>query len=101
MKLIRRSEEAEKDVDGIVVYYSQQGLLLANHFIREYEASLRAIEKMPGTGSPRFAHELGIPELRAYSMNDCPYFVFYREHKDAIDIDRVLHMHRDIFSIFL
>jgi len=101
MKQIRRSREVEKDIDGIVVYYSRQNLPLANRFIREYEASLRAIQKMPGIGSSRIGHELSISELRAYSMNDFPYFVFYREHKDAIDIDRVLHTHRDIFSIFL
>ena len=101
MKQIRRSREAGKDIDGIVVYYSRQNLPLANRFIRDYEASLRAIEKMPGTGSLRFANELGISDLRAYSMHDFPYLVFYREHKDSIHIDRVLHMHRDILGIFL
>ena len=34
-------------------------------------------------------------------MHDFPYLVFYREHKDSIHIDRVLHMHRDILGIFL
>ena len=98
---VRRSAEAAKDVEEVVKYYSRQDLSLANRFIRKYEASLRIIKEMPGTGSLRFANQLDIPDVRAYPMQDFPYIVFYRAHKDAIDIDRVLHSHRDTFSILL
>ena len=56
---------------------------------------------MPGAGSPRFAQDLGIPNLRVRAVGDFPYFMFYVEHRDYIDLMRVLHTHRDIFSIFL
>ncbi len=102
MRTIRRSAEAEKDIDEIVVYYSRQGLSLADRFIEEYEASLRAIEKIPGRGSPRLGNELGISGMRAYAMRHFPYLVFYREDNDtSVDIDRVLHSHRDILAMFL
>ena len=99
MKQVRRSDEAQKDIDGIVVHYSRESLVLANRFIRQYETSIRAIAAMPGRGSPRFGNELGIPDLRTYAMRDFPYLVFYRDHIDAIDIDRVLHSHRDVFRL--
>lgn len=101
MRRIRRSDEARKDVDEAVIYYSRQNLLLANRFIAAYELSLRSIAEMPSIGSLRFAHYLDVADLRTYPMPDFPYLIFYRELERVIQIDRVLHSHRDTFDILL
>ncbi len=101
MKRILQSLEARKDIEEIVRYYSKQNLRVTNQFINEYKIAVRKIEKMPAIGSLRFADELDIPNVRAYSLSNFPYLVFYFEQHDHIDLVRVLHTHRDIFNLLL
>jgi toxin ParE1/3/4 len=60
------------------------------------ERAYAHIGKHPATGSPRYAHELNIPDLRSWPLHKYPYLVFYVERVDSIDVWRVLHMKRDI-----
>ena len=60
------------------------------------ERAYSHIAKHTATGSPRYAHELDIPELRSWPLHKYPYLVFYVEQADHIDVWRVLHMKRDI-----
>ncbi|MEK7156162.1 MAG: type II toxin-antitoxin system RelE/ParE family toxin [Patescibacteria group bacterium] len=96
MKKARPGLDAQADVEKAVLYYTGQSLGAAQLFIGEYKMTIAAIERMPGTGSPRFAHELGIASLRTRSIHRFPYLIFYFEHSRYIDIVRILHMHRDI-----
>ena len=48
------------------------------------------------TGSPRDAHALGIPSLRAWPLTRYPFLVFYVEAADHIEVWGVLHTSRDI-----
>ena len=50
------------------------------------------------TGSPRYAHELDLPDLRFWLVPGYPYIVFYVERDDHVDVWRVLHAQRDIPS---
>jgi toxin ParE1/3/4 len=60
------------------------------------EAAYRHILRAPGTGSPRYAHELALPRLRFRVCSRDPYLVFYIEPADRIEVRRVLHARRDI-----
>jgi toxin ParE1/3/4 len=50
----------------------------------------------PGIGSPRYAHELGLPGLRVWPLRRFPYLIFYVERADHLDVWRVLHAQRDL-----
>ncbi|WP_435751719.1 type II toxin-antitoxin system RelE/ParE family toxin [Thauera sp. AutoDN2] len=62
------------------------------------EQAYTHIARHPGTGSPRFGHELDLPGLRSWVLSGYPYLVFYVERPDHIDVWRVLHGQRDIPS---
>ncbi|WP_367847881.1 type II toxin-antitoxin system RelE/ParE family toxin [Rhodoferax sp. WC2427] len=88
---------ARDDVDQAVTFYLEQDApAAALGFVDALERAYAHIGKHPATGSPRYAHELGIPDLRSWPLSKYPYLVFYVERADHIDVWRVLHMRRDI-----
>ncbi|OHB18896.1 MAG: hypothetical protein A2854_03530 [Parcubacteria group bacterium RIFCSPHIGHO2_01_FULL_56_18] len=99
MKKARPGIDAQKDVEKAVLYYAGQSLSVSQLFIEEYKAVVALLERMPSMGSFRFAHELDIADLRAYSLHSFPYLVFYIEHNTFIDIVRILHSSRDIYNL--
>ena len=60
------------------------------------EDAHRRIGEGPAIGSPRYAHELGLPGLRSWTVRKFPYLVFYVERETEIDVWRILHVARDI-----
>lgn len=91
------SRRAILDVLEAAGYYeAEAGEAVADRFIAAVHAAFEAIGRVPGIGSPRYAHELGLPELRSWRLKGYPYLVFYIEHEDALDVIRVLHGARDI-----
>ena len=90
-------ELANRDVDDAVAYYLNEAAeSVALGFIDALEQAYAHIARHPGTGSPRYAHELNLPGLRTWSLTRYPYLVFYLERPDRIDVWRVLHGQRDI-----
>lgn len=88
---------ALRDIDHAITHYLEQDASpAALGFVDALERAYAHISRHPGTGSPRYAHELGIPDLRSWPLGKYPYLVFYVERADQIDIWRVLHMKRDI-----
>jgi toxin ParE1/3/4 len=88
---------ALRDVDDAIGYYLKEGAAeAAIGFIDALEQAYAYLSRHPGAGSPRYAHELSLPGLRSWSLLRYPYWVFYIEHPNHIDIWRVLHTHRDI-----
>ncbi len=88
---------AQRDVEEIIAYYLDQGTSdVALGFIDALEAAYAQISRHPGTGSPRYGHELSLPGLRALVLARYSYLSFYLEHPDHIDVWRVLHGQRDI-----
>ncbi|WP_083782918.1 type II toxin-antitoxin system RelE/ParE family toxin [Aromatoleum aromaticum] len=69
---------------------------VALDFIDALEQAYTHIGRHPSTGSPRYAHELHLPGLRAWALSPYPYLVFYVERPDHIGVWRVLHGQRDI-----
>ncbi len=90
-------ERARRDIDEAIEHYlSESGPAVALKFIDALEDALRQIGERPASGSPRYAHELEIPDLRFRSIRRFPHLVFYVEREAEIDIWRVLHGAQDI-----
>lgn len=86
-----------RDVDEAIGYYLDEGAdEAALGFVDALEQAYTHISRHPGTGSPRYAHELNLPGLRTWPLTRYPYLVFYVEWTDHIDVWRVLHGQRDI-----
>lgn len=96
MKPLARHERADVDVLEAVEYYLQNAPEVTLAFIDALEQTYRNIQRRPGAGSPRYAHELNLPGLRFWRCKRFPYLVFYVETADQINIWRVLHGSRDI-----
>lgn len=94
-KLVRRAL-ADADVSAALDYYITNAPEYALDFIDALEQAYQHIQQYPATGSPRYAHELNLPELRVWACNQFPYLVFYAEHRNQIEVWRVLHSSRDI-----
>lgn len=89
--------QAKQDVDEAVAYYlSEDAPQAALGFIDALEKAYAHIGRHPGTGSPRYAHELNLPALRAWPLTGYPHLVFYAERPDHVDVWRVLHGQRNI-----
>jgi len=90
-------ERARHDIDGAVAHYlTEAGSVVALAFVDAVEDALRRVGERPGAGSPRFAHELDIPELRFLAAGKFPYLVFYVERDAEVDVWRILHGARDV-----
>ncbi|HEY2482449.1 MAG TPA: type II toxin-antitoxin system RelE/ParE family toxin [Caulobacteraceae bacterium] len=90
-------EQAVRDIeDAVDHYYREAGERVALGFIDEVERAFRAIARSPAAGSPRYAHELGLPGLRVRRLKRYPYLVFCVERPDCLDVWRGLHGRRDI-----
>lgn len=91
------SRMADTDVAAAVEHYATEaGLAVASDFIDALEASLDAVAHHPEIGSPRFALETGIAELRGLALRAFPSVVLYTTDRDLATIVRVLHTSRDI-----
>ena len=96
-KAVVPRDQAHRDVEEAVDHYAHEaGADIALGFVEALEAAYRWIGEYPGTGSPRYAHELDLPGLRHRSLGRFPYLVFYVERTDHIDVWRVLDARRDL-----
>ena len=97
VKAVIPREQANWDVDEAVAYYLKEASeAVALGFIDSLEKAYAHIGRHPAAGSPRYAHELNLPGLRAWLLTRYPHIVFYVEHPNHIDVWRVLHVQRDI-----
>jgi toxin ParE1/3/4 len=88
---------ASRDVEEAVDHYLSEGSAqAAMGFIDAVERAFAHIGRHPGSGSPRYAQLLDLPDLRFWGLKRYPYLVFYVERHDHIDVWRVLHGQRDI-----
>ena len=90
-------ERAQCDIDEAVEHYLvSAGTEVALSFIDALEDARHRIGVHPASGSPRYAHALGLPGLRFRSTGKFPYLLFYFENETDVDVWRVLHTARDI-----
>ena len=96
-KPVRPRELANRDVDAVIEHYlNEASEKVALGFIDELQKTFARISTNPRIGSPRYAHELDLPDLRFKAISRYPYLVFYVERDDCIEVWRVLHGERDI-----
>jgi toxin ParE1/3/4 len=96
-KTIVQRSLAHLDVEKAVSYYLEvANSAIALEFVDALEAGYDHIGRNPATGSPRYAHEINLPGLRAWPLTKYPYLIFYVEFDQHIDVWRVLHMAIDI-----
>jgi len=96
MKSLLRRAQADADVTEAIDYYLSEAPKAALRFVDALENAYRHIRRHPGSGSPRYAHELNLPGLRSWPFKRFPYLVFYREVPEHIEVWRVLHGQRNI-----
>ena len=90
-------ERARRDIEEAIDHYlAEAGPTVALSFIGLLEETRRHISEQPGSGSPRYAHELDIPGLRFRAAGKFPYLVFHVERETEIDVWRILHGARNI-----
>ena len=96
-KPVRLRELANRDADAAIEHYlNEASEKVALGFIDELQKAFARISTNSSIGSPRYAHELDLPDLRFKAVARYPYLVFYVERDDCIDVWRVLHGERDI-----
>jgi toxin ParE1/3/4 len=84
--------QAQQDIDEAIAYYlGEGGQALALRFVDTLEQATSHIARQPGTGSPRYGHELNLPGLRSWPVSRFEHLLFYVEHDDHVDLWRVLH----------
>jgi toxin ParE1/3/4 len=89
--------QASRDVDEAIAHdLGEDAARAALGFVDALEQAYAHISRDPAAGSPRDAHELDLPGLRAWPLTRYPRLVFYVERLDHIDVWRVLHGQRDI-----
>ena len=100
MKLVKGivpRELANRDVEEAIDHYLVEATAkVALGFVDELEKTYAHIARHPTSGSPRYAHQLGLADLRFWPIGRYPYLVFYVECDEHIDVWRVLHEQRDI-----
>ena len=97
MKVIVPRELANRDVEEVIDHYLVEASAnVALGFVDELERAYAHIARHPASGSPRYAHQLGLADLRFWPLGRYPYLVFYVERDEQIDVWRVLHEQRDI-----
>ncbi len=97
MKVVVPRELANRDVEEAIDHYLvEANAKVALGFVEQLEKGYDHIARHPASGSPRYAHQLGIADLRFWPLGHYPYLVFYVERKDHVDVWRVLHEQGDI-----
>ena len=92
-------EFANRDVEEAIDHYLvEASAKLAMGFVDELEKAYGHIARHPASGSPRYAHQLGLVDMRFWSLGRYPCRVFYIEREEHIDVWHVLHEQRDIPS---
>jgi toxin ParE1/3/4 len=96
-KPVELRQLAVDDIDAAVSYYLREtGETRAGRFIDALETGLGHLSRHPLTGSLRYSYELGIPNLRAWTLSRFPYIIFYADQANSVDVWRVLHAKSDI-----
>ena len=80
---------AEHDVAGALGFYSEHaGVVVAEHFLEEFERVAEFLVEHPGLGTPMTRGR------RIFPLKVFPYSVVYRNLESSIRILIVRHQHR-------
>lgn len=80
---------AEQELTDALSYYKEIDLSLAVRFLREFEVIRDRLLQFPESGHPRGQYRIAI--IRGF-----PYCVAYTQQDDALIVEALAHMHRDV-----
>ena len=95
---LRPSAEADL-VERSRYYDAEAANEVAEHFFDTALAALRAIERMPGTGTPRVGGLCDIPRLQMRRITGFPCGWYYFVRPDHLDVVRQLADAQDLTAI--
>ena len=91
---------AEADLVERTRYYRPHaGEDVATRFFEAAINALRAVERMPGTGSPRDGELCDVPGLRVRRIEGLPCGWFYFTRPDHLDVVRLLADTQDLTAV--
>lgn len=93
---LTRRALADRDVEEALDHCLAESARAAEGFVKALEQAFGHIRRAPDSGSPRWAHALDLPGLRAWPLKRYPYLVFYAALPARIEVWRLLHLRRDI-----
>lgn len=100
MKTARLRPAAEHDLLERTRYYrAEGGDELGARFFDAAVTALRAIERMPEAGSPRFGELVDVPGLRVHRVRGFPCGWFYFVGANDVDVVRLLAYGQDLPTI--
>ncbi len=100
MSEVRLRPLAEADLVERTKYYrSEGGDELGGRFFDTAIEGLRAIERMPGSGSHRIGELCHVPGLRSSRVAGFPCGWFYFERVDHVDVVRLLAYAQDLAAL--
>lgn len=96
-KRVTLTAQAAQEIRQTTAWYKTEGgAILARRWAAAVEDALRHMCSSPKTGSTRFAVALKLDRLCFWPVEGFPYLVFYIEHRNHIDVRRVLHTKREV-----
>ena len=96
LRILRR-RKAARDAEDIADYIAKDSLEAAVRFLENTESTLRELAVSPSTGSPFESDHPELANLWFRRVTGFPnHVIFYVEHKDAIEVVRILHGARDL-----
>ena len=95
MVIVKITELAEADLDGIWDYIAENSVQAATQFLTELAQKFNLLAENPLLGKGRFEF---IVNLRSFPHKK--YFIFYFPIQNGVEIYRVLHSSRDVDIIF-
>ncbi len=87
-KLADISDRCKEMVRDAAMFIAQNSITQAEIFFDEFERIIDLIETMPGMGSK---YENGI---RKFLLGKFPYYIYYQENENTIDILGIWHTSR-------
>ena len=101
MPTVRQRAAARRDLVEHFVYLADNaGLVTAERFLTQAEASFNVLANQPMIGAPLTLKHPDLAGLRKWRVEDFDNFlIFYLPHPDGVSIVRVLYAARDWWSL--
>ena len=101
MPMVTQREAARRDLVEHFVYLAENaGLVVAERFLSNVEASFTVLARQPKMGAPLKLKHPDLAAIRKWRVKDFDnYLVFYQPRPDGVSIVRVLHAASDWWSL--
>lgn len=92
---------ANRDVDQQIEYFAGESVETAIRFLNAVKETIQKIVTTPGIGGRYEVKSKTMPGLRVSIVEGFKnHLIFYRIHKDSIEVVRVVHGAQDLDEVF-